>query len=191
MAAFLGSLKRTGWVEGQNLIVDWRELHARSNWAPGWVYELLRLPVELIVVENSEALRAAAAATSQTPVVMIDSGSLDDGVVDPATSGYTTNLAHPGGNITGVFTPEPYAKRVELMKTVLPHVVRVGMLHPNVIGSPAEQIVLDSEAAARGLGMEPIEMPVDLQPTGRSGRSGECSRATGGRATTCRLPRSH
>jgi putative ABC transport system substrate-binding protein len=160
MAAFLDRLKQLGWVEGQNLIVEWREIFTNSALAPAAIRDLIQLRVDLIVVENTETIRAVALATTQIPVVMIDTGTLDNGVINPATAGYTASLPRPGGNITGTFVPEPIAKRMELLKTVFPNLVRVGMLHPPVDGSPAERGVLDAEAAARTLGMEPVHMTV-------------------------------
>jgi putative ABC transport system substrate-binding protein len=156
--AFLDSLKQAGWVDGRNVIVEWREQQARGTaFAAGLVDELIRLPVDLIVVEDTGSVRAVAAATTQVPVVMIGMGgtTFPDGEVNPATSGFSATLARPGANITGTYCPQPIGKRLELTKTVFPNLTRVGVLRP--VGTLGAD---ESDAAARSLGMEPVDMPV-------------------------------
>jgi putative ABC transport system substrate-binding protein len=165
-AAFLDGLYQAGWIEGQNLVVDWREENENPRLAPVVVDELIRIPVDLIVAEDTEVVRAAAAMTSQIPIVVMDVGSFEAGVINATTSGFSASLSHPGGNITGTFAPQPIVKRLELTKTIFPNLTRVGLLHTYAAGYPTQQNVLDSEAAARSLGMEPVDLPVDASSDG-------------------------
>jgi ABC-type uncharacterized transport system substrate-binding protein len=142
------ALPARGWVPGQNLIIEYR--YARGDLAsiPRLVAELVALDVDVIVT-TSQAIQAAASATRSIPIVMAFA------VDDPVEQGWAASLARPGGNVTGItlYVPELTAKRLEILKTALPSLRRVGILAPRGAGGPGQ--VAAAEAAARSLGLEP------------------------------------
>src|SRR5215204_6404555 len=120
--AFRQEMRRLGYVEGRTLVLEFRSA-AGLDRLPELAAELVRPPVDVIVVEGTPAARAAKQATSSIPIVM--------GVVaDPVETGLVTNLARPDGNITGFtsLTPELSTKRLGLLKEVFPEMTRVGLL---------------------------------------------------------------
>ena len=126
--ALRNGLRDLGYVEGQNLVIDYRSADGRAELFPELVSELIGLKVDLIVTRGTPAARAAKNATETIPVIMATMG-------DP--SAIVTTFAHPGGNITGVttFTTELSAKRVEILKELVPSLSRVALLHN--MGNPA------------------------------------------------------
>jgi putative ABC transport system substrate-binding protein len=158
--AFLDGLNQAGWYEGQNLTIEWREAHGQVSDYPRLADDLIQLPVDVIVAQSIDSVRATVAATSKIPIVIFTGGTIAAGVTDPMTSGVAVNLAHPGGNVTGMFVPEPVAKRLELLKVALPNLTRVGMLHGQQANGRSNQLVSDSEAAAVNFGLDPVDMPV-------------------------------
>jgi putative ABC transport system substrate-binding protein len=156
--AFLDGLSQAGWYEGKNLTIEWREAHSQATNYASLADELIQLPVEVIVAPSSGSVRAAAAATNKIPIVMISGGAISAEVTDPVTSGVAVNVARPEGNVTGLFAPEPVAKRLELLKVTLPNLTRVGMLHAG--SGPNVQFVSEAEAAAVNLGLDLVDMPV-------------------------------
>lgn len=147
-AAFEKALPGRGWIPGQNLIIEYR--YARGDLAaiPRLVAELVALDVK-VIVSSSQAIQAAAAATRSIPIVMAFA------VDDPVEQGWAVSLAHPGRNITGItlYVPELTAKRLEMLKTAMPALKRLGILAPLGAGGPGQVAV--AEAAARSLGLEP------------------------------------
>jgi ABC-type uncharacterized transport system substrate-binding protein len=115
------TLRELGWVVGQNLLIDQRYVSAEM--LPKVAEEFARLKVDLIVAEGTAATFAAKNATSTIPIVMWSAG-------DPVASGLVASLARPGGNITGfaLLTPETDAKRLSLLRQLLPGTERVGQL---------------------------------------------------------------
>lgn len=120
-------LRRLGYIEGQNLVIEYRSADARTEAFPGLASELVRLNVDLIVTRGTPAAQAAQKASRTIPVVMAAMGA-PLLVVD--------SLAHPGGNVTGMttFSEELIGKRIELLKEVVPKLSRVALLHN--IGNP-------------------------------------------------------
>lgn len=117
-------LREHGWVEGHNIVIEYRFSEGRFERFPGFAAELVRLKVDVIVASTPPAVRAAKEATTTIPVVMM-------GVADPVGLGFVASLARPGGNITGVaFLPgEGFAaKRLELLKEAVPGISRVAIL---------------------------------------------------------------
>jgi putative ABC transport system substrate-binding protein len=116
-------LRELGYVEGQNLAVEYRFTEGKPERLPALAQDLVRLAPDVIVTRASPATRAAKGATSAIPIVMVTG-------VDPVREGFVRSLARPGGNITGVtfLTSELSAKRLELLKEVLPKLQRVAVL---------------------------------------------------------------
>ncbi len=121
--AFLQGLLDAGYSEGRDVVIEWRT--ARGDYAllPELAEDLVQRKVDVIVVQSTPAAQAAKRATSTIPIVMAT-------VADPVGSGLVANLAHPGGNVTGLSTMvvELGAKRLQLLKEALPRVARVAVL---------------------------------------------------------------
>jgi putative ABC transport system substrate-binding protein len=154
MNAFLQSLRDLGYVEGQNLTVDYRTAAGSSEPLPGLVSELLRLKVDVIVLRGTREAMAVKNATSTVPVVMTAVG-------DPVGSGIIAALARPGGNFTGMtsFTTELAAKRVELLREVIPTAKLVAAIQDGGNPNTAEQWE-QIRTAARTLGVEALNFVV-------------------------------
>ena len=121
-AAFRQGLKDLGYVEGKNILVEYRSAEGKIDRISSLVAELVKLKVDVIVVSNFLALRRAKQATKTIPIVMLS-------VVDPVESGIVHSLARPGGNITGIATldREVNRKRLELLKQMVPTISRAGV----------------------------------------------------------------
>ncbi len=120
--AFRQGLRELGYVEGKNIVIEYRHAEGKYDRLPGLVAELVRLKVEVIVTGGGPATRSAKEATKTIPIVMAQ----DD---DPVASGFVASLARPGGNITGLATlaPELSGKQLELLKEVVPRLSRVAV----------------------------------------------------------------
>ena len=118
--AFRQGLRELGYVEGKNIVIEWRE--GNNDQVPALVAELVRLNVDVIVSGALSLTRAAKAATSTIPIVMAQDP-------DPVGNGFVASLAHPGGNITGLSTlaPELNGKKLEILKEVIPRISRVAV----------------------------------------------------------------
>jgi len=121
--AFRQGLRELGYVEGKNILIEWRYAEGKSDRLPSLAAELVRLKVDLIVAEAPTSTRSARQATDTIPIVML----FDE---DPVGSGFVASLAHPGGNITGLssLNPEISGKQLELLKETVPKLSRVGVL---------------------------------------------------------------
>ena len=121
--ALRAGLRDFGYVEGKNLVIEFRWAEGKYDRLPELAAELVRLKVELIVTYSTPGVLAAKQATTAVPIVIAEQG-------DAVATGIVTNLARPGGNITGsnFFSPELQAKRLELLKEVLPQIQRIGFL---------------------------------------------------------------
>src|SRR5437762_2888353 len=153
-AAFRQGLQELGYVEGQNIIIEWRWGGGRTEGFPAFAAEVVRLNVDVIVAANDAAGRAAQQATKRIPIVIAVVG-------DPVGSGFVDALARPGGNVTGLSmqAPELAGKRLQLLKEAAPHVSRVALLaDTNDLGY--RRAVTEVEAAARTLGVELRVHPV-------------------------------
>jgi putative ABC transport system substrate-binding protein len=146
--AFLQSLKESGYVEGQNLTVEYRYAENQLDRLPRLAADLVRRRVAVIVAAGTEAALAAKAATTTIPIVF-STGS------DPIAEGLVAGLNRPGGNATGVanLNVELYPKRLQLLRQVIPNATRFG-----VLADPAfpdtQSVIADLEAAARTLGLQ-------------------------------------
>jgi putative ABC transport system substrate-binding protein len=121
--ALRAGLRDFGYVEGKNIVIEFRWADERYDRLPDLAAELVRLNVDVIVTAGTPAIRAVKNATTTIPIVMATSG-------DPVGFGFVASLARPGGNITGssIFAPELSAKRLELLKETLPRAQRVAVL---------------------------------------------------------------
>jgi putative ABC transport system substrate-binding protein len=149
-AAFLQGLRDLGYVEGRNVVIEYRDLMGKYDRLPGLAADLVALKVDVIVVTSTPSTLAAKQATKTIPIVFT-------WAADPVGSGLVTSLARPGGNVTGLslLAPELVAKRLELLKQVVPGARRIAALwHPGDYGEGVEKEMLrEADAAARALGM--------------------------------------
>ena len=147
--AFRQGLREFGWVEGQNIVIDWRFAEGRFDRLPDLAAELVRLKVDVIAAGPTPAAVAAKNATGTIPIVMI-------GVGDPVGLGLIASLARPGGNVTGVSFSvdlEIFGKGLELLKEIVPRVRRVAVLSNPA--NPAQALTIkDVKAAGRSLGVQ-------------------------------------
>src|SRR6516225_2650426 len=153
-------LRQHGYIEGQNLVIEYRSADGRAERFPDLAAELVRLNVDLIVTRGTPAIFAAKNATKTIPVVMAASG-------DPLGAGVVAGLARPDGNVTGLsaFVTELQAKRLELLREMVPRINRIAALLN--MSSPAEPPQWEeTKAAARTLAIEPqlldVRKPEDL-----------------------------
>jgi len=149
IAAFQRALSERGWVEGRNLSFEIRYGQGEADRLPGLAAELVRLRVDVIVTGSSSATRAAKDATRSIPIVMGASA-------DALEEGFVTNLARPGGNITGMTFragPEVASKQLELLRSVAGRMDRVAVL-ANPANASHRTLVKALEVAARTLGAE-------------------------------------
>jgi putative ABC transport system substrate-binding protein len=145
---FKQGLRDLGWIEGQNLGIEYRWAAGQVDRLPALAEELVRLPVDLIVAWSTPAVQAAKDATQTIPIVMT-------WVADPIRSGFVASLARPGGNITGTSSiqPELAGKKLELLRALLPNLSRVAFLAHG--GDPVYRLFLqDAQDAAARLGMQ-------------------------------------
>src|SRR5499426_1238849 len=144
---FRQALRALGYAEGGNIVIEYRYADGDYNRLAALAADLVRLKVNIIVTEGTPPTRAARQATTTIPIVMTVTG-------DPVAAGLVTNLARPGGNITGAsfFFPEIAAKRVQLLKEVIPALSRVTVVwNPsNAVHGP---VVKSVEEAAKALGV--------------------------------------
>jgi ABC-type uncharacterized transport system substrate-binding protein len=146
--AFRQQLRELGYVEGQNIVIEYRWAEGRAERLPDLAAELVSLNVDVIVAGGTPAPLAAKHATRTIPIVMTAAG-------DPVGSGLVASLARPGGNVTGLSarSPELGGKRLQLLKEVVPGLSRVAVLW-NAANPYAALVVRETETAARTLGLQ-------------------------------------
>ena len=146
-AAFRHGLRELGYVEGQNILVEYRSGDGDAARLAALATELVRLRVEVLVATNNPAVLAAKQATSNVPIVCVACS-------DPVATGLVASLAHPGGNVTGLslVTPELSGKRLQLLRETLPRIARVALLWDAGHVGMADR-VKETETAARQLGV--------------------------------------
>jgi putative ABC transport system substrate-binding protein len=152
LAAFREGLHDLGWIEGQNLAIEYRWAEGRFDRLPGMVEELIRLKVDLIVAPTSIYTGAAMRATSTIPIVFASHA-------DPINSGHVASLARPGKNATGltILMSETMAKSLELLRAALPGLTRVAVIWDPATPShtPAMRAV-ESTGRAMGLRLQSL-----------------------------------
>ena len=135
---------RAWYIEGKNIVIEWRYAEGKLDRLPELAAELVRLKVDIIVSVGPTATRPAKAATVTIPIVM----AYDD---DPVGNGFVASLARPGGNITGLSTlsPEISGKRLELLKETVPRLSRVAVFGTSTQPGNTQQLRETELAAGR------------------------------------------
>jgi len=144
------ALRELGYIEGQNVAIEYRYGEGKQDRFPELVAELVRLKVDIIVVAGGSIwVRAAKNATKTIPIVMVDAGR------DPVEAGLVESLARPGGNVTGLtlLTGELGGKRLELLKEAVPKIARVGVLYEPASPLSVLEVKEVLPVAARALGL--------------------------------------
>jgi putative tryptophan/tyrosine transport system substrate-binding protein len=146
--AFRQGLRELGYVEGHNIILEYRFAHGDFSALPRLAEELVHLPVDVIVADTSASTRAAPCAAPSIPIVM-------GAGIDPVALGLAHSLARPGGNVTGftLMSHELSAKRVDLMRTVVPDATAMMVLLNPSNSLSAEANLRDTEEATGSLGL--------------------------------------
>jgi putative ABC transport system substrate-binding protein len=152
--AFREGLSQLGYVEGRNILIEWRSADGKAERLPDLAAELVRLHVDVIVTHSTPAIRAVQRATATIPIVMANVG-------DPVSEGFVASYARPGGNITGFtnLSPDLGTKRLELLKEVSPKVLRAA-----VFTNPAQHkaAIKEIEAAGRLLRLQLLQLEVRI-----------------------------
>ena len=151
------ALRERGYVEGQNIAIEYRYTGGRRDLAPELAAELVRLKVDIIVVAGGDPwIRAAKNATKTIPIVMVGLSA------DPVETGLIDSLARPGGNVTGIplLSRELGGKRLELLKEAVPKVARVAVLYQSTSPSSVLEVkeLLPVAARALRLTLQPWEV---------------------------------
>ena len=146
--AFRQGLRDLGYIEGKNLLIEYRYLEGKRDHIPSIVAELVQFKVDVLILGAPPVIRAAKQTTKTIPIVIVTT-------TDPVAAGYVDSLARPGGNITGLtrLTRDLSGKRLELLKEVVPGMSRVGLLlvtGPDVPGNALKEY----EPAARALKLQ-------------------------------------
>ena len=152
--AFRQRLRQLGYVEGKNILIEYRYAEGKGERLPDLVAELVRLKVDIIVTIGPSATLAAKKASGTIPIVIASAA-------DPVGTGLVSSLAQPGGNITGLslMAPDLDGKRLELLKEAFPKVVRVAFLwQPG--GTRGNLTLTEMEAAAKALGLKLLSLQV-------------------------------
>ena len=144
------ALRELGYIEGQNIVIEYRYAEGKQDRAPELAAELVRLKVDIIVAAGGGILvRAAKNATKTIPIVMMGAG------LDPVEAGFVESLARPGGNVTGItnLTGELGGKRLELLKEAVPKLARVAVLYDPATPVNVLEVKEVLPVAARALGL--------------------------------------
>jgi ABC-type uncharacterized transport system substrate-binding protein len=142
------ALRELGYIEGQNIAIEYRYEAGKRDRLPELAAELVRLKVDIIVVAGGDQpVQAAKNATKTIPIIMAGQGS------DPVEAGLVDSLARPGGNVTGItnLSRELGGKRLELLKEAVPKLARVAVLYHAAIPGIAREVKEDLPVAARAL----------------------------------------
>jgi len=151
------ALREHGYIEGQNIAIEYRYSEGKQDRQPELAAELVRLKVDIIVVTGGTGqTRAAKNATKTIPIIMVGAGR------DPVEAGLIESLAHPGGNVTGItsLNRELGGKRLELLKEAVPKVARVAVLYDPAAPAAVLDVreVLPAAARALKLTLQPWEV---------------------------------
>ena len=168
-AAFSQGLRELGYVEGKNIVIEWRYAEGKLDRLDEFAAEFVRLKVDVIVTAAPSSTRAAKKATSTIPIVM----AWDN---DPVANGFIASLARPGENITGLssLAPEITGKQLELLKETVPRLSNVAVLRTSNL--PGGQVLRDAEPAAKAFKVELQYLDVgglkDIETVFREARKG-------------------
>jgi putative ABC transport system substrate-binding protein len=144
------ALRTLGYIDGQNITIEYRYAEGKTDRLPELAAELVRLKVDIIVAAGGTiVIRPTKNATKTIPIVMVGSGA------DPVEAGLVESLSRPGGNVTGItlLSRELGGKRLELLKEAVPKVTRVAVLYDPAIPGIAREVKEDLPVAARVLGL--------------------------------------
>jgi len=144
------ALRELGYIEGQNIAIEYRYAEGKRDRYPELAAELVRLKVDIIVVAGGvRPVRVLMKATKTIPIVMVGGG------IDPVEAGLVESLARSGGNVTGLtnLSRELGGKRLELLKEAVPKLARVAVLYDPAASSPVHELKDDLPVAARALGL--------------------------------------
>ena len=146
IAAFQDGLRELGYIEGQNIFIEYRYAKGNYDQLPGLVAELLRLNLDVLFAPSTPAALAAKNATQTIPIVFAS-------VSDPIANGLVSSLARPGGNVTGPsqMSADLSGKRLELLKEVVPRLAHIAILQDP--GPQSEVALKETQLAARALGI--------------------------------------
>src|SRR5947208_3507525 len=168
--AFRQGLREVGYIEGQNITIEYRYAEGKLDRLPALAAELVALKVDVIVTGGPQATRPAKKATATIPIVM----AFDS---DPVGNGFVASLARPGGNVTGLsaLSPEISGKQLELLKEIVPTLSRVAVLGNSA--EPANALVLrevELAAGAFGVKLQHLDVlgPKDIETAFRAASKG-------------------
>ena len=168
--AFQQGLHELGYVEGKNIVIEWRWAHGKFDRLPALAAELVRLKVDVIVTTGPQATRPTKQATSTIPIVMAQDP-------DPVGNGFVASLAQPGGNITGLssLAPELSGKQLELLKETVPQLSCVAVFGTSTNPGNAQNLK-EVELAAKALGVKlqylDVLSPKDIETAFRAASKG-------------------
>jgi len=168
--AFRQGLRELGYVEGKNIVIEWRSSEGKQDRLPSLVAELVRLKVDVIITAGPQSTRAAKEATVTIPIVMAQAN-------DPLGNGFVASLSRPGGNITGLSTlaPEISGKQLELLKEIVPRLSRVAVFGNSTTPGTA-QALREVEVAAGAFGVKlqylDVRGPKDIETVFRAAGKG-------------------
>ena len=168
--AFQQGLRDLGYVEGKNIVIEWRWADGKFDRLSPLVAELVRLKVDIIVTAGPQATRPAKQATSTIPIVMAQDP-------DPVGNGFVASLARPGGNITGLssLAPEISGKQLELLKEIVPRLSRVAVFGTSINSGNAQNLrEVELTAKAFGVKLQYLDVlsPKDIETAFRAASKG-------------------
>ncbi len=168
--AFRQGLRELGYVEGKNIVIEWRHVEGKPERMSELAAELVRLKVDIMVTAGPAATRPAKEATSTIPIVMAQDS-------DPVGSGFVASLARPGGNITGLATlaPEISGKQLELLKEIVPKLSRVAVFGTSTRPGNAQALKeIELAAGAVGVKFQYLDVldPMDIETAFREASKG-------------------
>ncbi|HTN73506.1 MAG TPA: ABC transporter substrate-binding protein [Methylomirabilota bacterium] len=168
-------LRDLGYIEGKNIVIEWRSAEGKLDRLPSLAAELVRLKVDIIVSAGPTATRLVKEATATIPIVMAQD-------TDPVGNGFVASLARPGGNITGlsILAPEISGKQLELLKEIVPGLSRVAVVGESTNPGHTQQL-REVELAARALKVQlqnlDVQDPRDFEPAFRAASKGRADAA--------------
>ena len=176
LAAFRQELEKLGWIERQNVRIDYRFAHARAEQGHVLAKELIALRPDVILAHTTPMAAALQRESRAIPIVFVE-------VSDPINSGFVASLARPGGNLTGLLLYEEgiTGKWLAMLKEIAPHLVRAALV-ANPKTTPYNYFLRTGQAAARSLEIElvpnPVESAADIERTigsfARDPNGGDC-----------------
>jgi hypothetical protein len=171
--AFRQGLRELGWVEGQNVSIEYGWADGKLDRLPALASDLVRAPVDVILVSGVAAIRAALQATPTVPIVSAITS-------DPVVYGFATSFARPGGSVTGLATQfdDLATKQLQLLKETVPRAARVAILAQHISTSLTPAVQKAAEAAVRALGLKAQVFEIrDVAELDRRGEDPGCEGA--------------